>query len=104
MPHRDVCDPSDCRASFTGSAARSCWRGQRRKCSPVVAIVDTDNQQAVDGENERAHSRPICVRFTGLIWRESGYKVAWIERVCQNKNLRLSRISRLADPRRTSHL
>jgi hypothetical protein len=49
----------------------------------VVAIADTDNkdnQQApVDGENRRArwptYMRNV-VRSTGLIWKESGYKMA----------------------------
>jgi hypothetical protein len=43
--------------------------------------VGTDNQQAVDGENQRARARwPTYMRSTGFIWKEPGYKVAWIER------------------------
>jgi hypothetical protein len=64
-------------------------------------IVDTGNQQAVDGDNQRAQWSTY-MRSTGLLWKESGYKVAWSERVCQY--LRLSRISRLDHPRRTIHL
>jgi hypothetical protein len=45
-------------------------------------IVDSGNQQAVDGENQRARWSTY-MRSIGLIGRESGYKVAWIERVCQ---------------------
>jgi hypothetical protein len=48
-------------------------------------IVDTGsgagNQQAVDGSNQRARW-PAYMRSTGLLWKEPGYKVAWVERVC----------------------
>jgi hypothetical protein len=79
-----------------------------KQCSPVGGgIFDTGNQQAVDDENQGARWRPACAS-TGLIWKEPGYKVAWIERVCQYvKVLPLSssyRISRLAHPRRTGPL
>jgi hypothetical protein len=42
-------------------------------------IVDTGNQQAIDGDNQRAQW-PTYMRSTGLLWKEPGYKVAWIEK------------------------
>jgi hypothetical protein len=84
MPHLDVCDPIDCRVAFISRGqpqelAGVC--GQRRKCSPVVALsAVTGNQQAVDDKNQRARW-PTYMRSTGLLWKEPpGYKVAWIER------------------------
>ena len=44
-------------------------------------IVDTGNQQTIDGDNQRAQW-PTYMRSTGLLWKEPGYKVAWVERVC----------------------
>jgi hypothetical protein len=38
-------------------------------------IVDTGNQQTIDGDNQRAHW-PTYMRSTGLLWKEPGYKVA----------------------------
>jgi hypothetical protein len=49
----------------------------------VVVLSTPENQQAVDGDNQRDRDRwSTYVRFTGLLWKEPGYKVAWIERVC----------------------
>jgi hypothetical protein len=40
MPHRGVCDPSDCRVAFVsrGQPQEVASAGQRRKYSPVVAL------------------------------------------------------------------
>ena len=43
-------------------------------------IVDTGNQQTIDGDNQRAQW-PTYMRSTGLLWKEPGYKVAWIEKL-----------------------
>ena len=45
-------------------------------------IVDTGNQQTIDGDNQRAQW-PTYMRSTGLLWKEPGYKVAWIEKPLQ---------------------
>ena len=42
-------------------------------------IVDNGNQQTIDGDNQRAQW-PTYMRSTGLLWKEPGYKVAWIEK------------------------
>jgi hypothetical protein len=42
-------------------------------------IVGTGNQQKVDDENQRARC-PAYMRSTGLLWKEPGYKVAWVEK------------------------
>jgi hypothetical protein len=42
-------------------------------------IVDTGNQQAVDGDNQRAQW-PTYMRSTGFLWKKPGYKAAWIEK------------------------
>jgi hypothetical protein len=46
-------------------------------------IVDTGNQQTVDGDNSYDNQRaqwPTYMRSRGLLWKEPGYKVAWIEK------------------------
>ena len=48
-------------------------------------IVDTGNQQTIDGDNQRAQW-PTYMRSTGLLWKEPGYKVAWIEKPLQYVN------------------
>jgi hypothetical protein len=41
-------------------------------------IVDTGNQQTVDGDKS-TRSMSDLYALTGLLWKEPGYKVAWIE-------------------------
>jgi hypothetical protein len=69
MPHLDVCDPSDCRVAFISRGRPqevAGVRGQRRKCSLVVALSPPENQQAFDGDNQRDRW-PTGLVSTGLI-------------------------------------
>jgi hypothetical protein len=85
---RATAELPSCILHFTGSAARSYERDQRRnKCNPVVALsalVTNMQSMAIFGA---LRCRPVCalpaVRTgTGPICKGCcGYKVAWIERV-----------------------
>jgi hypothetical protein len=68
--------PSFHGVSRTRSAARSYERGQRRKCSPVVALPTlVTNRQSMAIINA-LNGRPIAMRSTRLLWKEpGGYKV-----------------------------
>jgi hypothetical protein len=62
MPHLDVCDPSDCRVAFISRGRPQEVAGVASDASAVRwwHIVDTDNQQALDGENRGARCRLAC--------------------------------------------
>jgi hypothetical protein len=47
-------------------------------------IVDTGNQQTIDGDNQRAQW-PTYMRSTGLLWKEPG----WIQSSLDRKTLSL---------------
>jgi hypothetical protein len=81
MPRLDVCDPSDCRVAFISRgqlqevasvASDALWN-----CMPLRSrLVGTDNQQAVDGENQRARWSVVdlCALYRlgpEGVWRQS---------------------------------
>jgi hypothetical protein len=67
--------------SFHGVSRKNLLAWPATQMQPGGGIVDTGNQQAVDGDNQRARWLTY-MRSKGLLWKEPGYKVAWNERVC----------------------